>query len=173
MKRPTLDGFASRHSRIAISTALMAISSVSIVPELAAAEQLDILNCRSGTVTPLHADKDLTVNTVELKGVTMSRNANKALDNSSSVCTGTVRIGSGDNASHGFCKYMDKDGDVVVLEWGGKPPSGGSWTFLNGTGKWAGVQGGGAWQTMPSPKPIAPGTVQSCNIATGEYTLRK
>lgn len=151
----------------------LAVSVFLLVPALAIAEQLDLLNCRSGTVNTLHAEKDLTVFSLELKGVTVSRNANKALDNSSSSCIGTARIGSGENSSHGFCKYMDNDGDVVVLEWNGRPPKGGSWAFLNGTGKWAGVQGNGEWNTMPNPKPIAPGTVQSCNMATGDYTLRK
>lgn len=167
-----LERLVSRHSRAARRTTYLT-AAVLLLPAIAAGEQIDILNCRSGTVTPLHTDKELTVNSIELKGVTMSRNANKALDNSSSVCVGLARIGSGENASHGFCKYLDRDGDVVVLEWSGKPPSGGSWTFLNGTGKWAGVQGRGQWETMPNPKPIAPGTVQSCNVATGEYTLRK
>jgi hypothetical protein len=171
MKRLLLARFVSRRRAVPITAIVAAL--LIVIPALAAGEELDVLNCRSGTVTPLHAEKDLTVNNLELKGVTMSRNANKALDNSSSVCIGTVRIGAGENASHGFCKYMDRDGDVVVLEWSGKPPSGGPWVFLNGTGKWAGVQGKGQWQTMPNPKPIAPGTVQNCNIATGEYTLRK
>ena len=60
-----------------------------------------------------------------------------------------------------------------MVEWSGVPPKGGPWSFLGGTGKWTAVQGKGEWQTLPNPKPIAPGTVQTCNIVTGEYTLRK
>ena len=140
----------------------------------AAGEPLEIMNCRSGTLNMLHAEKDLAVASFQLKGVSLSRNANKALDNSSSVCVGVSRTGAAtDSASHGFCKYLDTDGDVVMVEWHGRPPKGGSWSFLGGTGKWAGVQGKGDWETMPAAKPIAPGTTQGCNLVKGEYTLRK
>lgn len=143
------------------------------VPTLAAGEPLEIINCRAGTVNVLHAEKDLTVLALELKGVSLTRNANKALDNSSSVCVGIARTGAGESMSHGFCKYLDTDGDLVMVEWQGRPPKGGSWSFLGGTGKWAGVQGKGDWDTMPPAKPLAPGTTQACNLVKGEYTLRK
>src|SRR5687768_11412742 len=144
---------------------IMAAALWIVVPVFAAAEQLEILNCRSGTVNMLHAEKELTVFGLELKGITFTRNANKALDNSSSSCVGTVRITSSDSASNGFCKYLDGDGDTAMIEWQGQPPKGGSWSFVGGTGKWNGVQGKGNWETMPNPRPIAPGTFQTCNVA--------
>jgi hypothetical protein len=156
-----------------VRTGLVAASISVLIPAVALGESLDLMNCRSGTVNIMHADKELTVFSVDLKGISFTRNANKALDNSSSNCFGTVRVGAGQNASHGFCKYLDADGDAVMVEWSGVPPKGGPWSFLGGTGKWTAVQGKGEWQTLPNPKPIAPGTVQTCNIVTGEYTLRK
>ena len=156
-----------------LRVAATAMTLVVFFPVFAVAEPLEIINCRSGTVNVLHAEKDLTVNGFELKGVSLTRNANKALDNSSSICVGVARSGAGDSASHGYCKYIDTDGDVVMVEWHGRPPKGGSWSFLGGTGKWAGVQGKGDWDTMPPAKSLAPGTVQACNLVKGEYTLRK
>lgn len=73
----------------------------------------------------------------------------------------------------GHCKFMDPDGDFVVGEQTPLGPTGGTWKFLFGTGKWQGVTGGGRYVSLTSGKAIVPGTGQGCGRATGTYELKK
>jgi hypothetical protein len=53
---------------------------------------------------------------------------------------GTMVVG------RGYCDAMDRDGDVWWIWWTSSP-TGGTWGFMGGTGKYAGIEGGGT--TMP------------------------
>ena len=58
-----------------VRTGLVAASISVLIPAVALGESLDLMNCRSGTVNMMHADKELTVFSVDLKGVSFTRNA--------------------------------------------------------------------------------------------------
>jgi hypothetical protein len=73
-----------------------------------------------------------------------------------------------------YHKFMDPDGDFVILETAVAPgETGGIIKFLQGTGKWKGIEGGGKVRTMTRAKPITPGTVQGCYRYTGTFELPK
>jgi len=84
-------------------------------------------------------------------------------------CVGVAAIISGKYTHSGYCDGKDKDGS----KWFGSFTSNGAqgqWTFISGTGKWKGVQGGGTNQTLGQTPQLRPGTFQGCNLGKGTYT---
>src|SRR6266852_6184196 len=51
-----------------------------------AAESYDVTNCGASTVTTVSATEELTVMSVDTKGITRSNSANKAFDNATYEC---------------------------------------------------------------------------------------
>ncbi len=73
-----------------------------------------------------------------------------------------------------YSKFMDPDGDFVLLEITFAPgETEGNFKFLQGTGKWKGIKGGGKVTTITRGKPITPGTFQQCTRWTGTFELSK
>ena len=73
-----------------------------------------------------------------------------------------------------YSKFMDPDGDFVILEITIAPgETEGDCKFLQGTGKWKGIKGGGKVRAITRGKPITPGTFQGCNRWTGTFGLPK
>ena len=50
-------------------------------------------------------------------------------------------------------------------------PKGLPWTFMQGTGKWEGIKGGGIVYDITKGKPIEEGTYQWCIKVEGTYEL--
>ena len=155
---------------------LIVALSVAAVPfamnDGAAAEQYDLTNCSSATITPIATGQDLTAFVVDAKGIARSSADKKAFDNNSFHCVTLVKMSGGQRSGHGICRFLDPDGDAVVGEQV-LGPTDGNWTFLEGTGKWKGIKGGGKFSTITSAKPIVAGTGQGCGRATGSYEIVK
>ena len=146
---------------------------VLLIP-LANAEEkpISLLSCRSGNVSILSASKELTVLSFEIKGIDQGIDGDTTFENFTHRCMGIQRIREGETWSTGNCKYMDPDGDFWIVEFNGE--SGGKklpWTFIQGTGKWKGIKGGGTAQNYTRGKPIAEGTFQMCTKIEGKYEL--
>jgi len=158
--------------RLALPLAVVGLGLIVSVAPLDAKEyEYSISFCSSGTVTVVSSTNELTVLGFDVKGITWSTHpTNKAFDKSTYHCVGITRTGRADMAYQGYCKYMEPDGDFVVGEGQATGPEG-RWRFLEGTGKYKGIQGGGPNQALVSGKAIVPGTVQRCSSATGKYTL--
>jgi hypothetical protein len=75
---------------------------------------------------------------------------------------GYVRNVNGKPVGKGVCRWLHATGDTAVGEW--EMPASGSNTFtwLAGTGKLKGIQGGGSFQTISQAKAVEAGTGQSC-----------
>ena len=74
----------------------------------------------------------------------------------------------------GYHKFMDPDGDFVILETTRAPGEmEGNIKFLQGTGKWKGIKGSGTVRGIKLGRPITPGTNQGCSRWTGTYELPK
>jgi hypothetical protein len=113
----------------------------------------------------------MTILALDAKGITWSTHpTNKAFDKSTYHCTCILRTGRAGLASHCYCKYMEPDGDFVTGESTATGPEG-RWEFLEGTGKYKGIKGGGPNQPFVSGKPIVAGTSQACRSSAGKYTL--
>ena len=64
-------------------------------------------------------------------------------------CSGTVAMAAGGESGvmGGTCNGLDSDGDVYTLWWKGEDLTDGTWGFMNGSGKWEGIEGGGTFST--------------------------
>ena len=64
----------------------------------------------------------------------------------SMTCSGTsVTRAEATVRGAGTCDSVDADGHVAFYWWRFDENGGGQWGFLGGTGKWAGVEGGGTY----------------------------
>jgi hypothetical protein len=84
------------------------------------------------------------------------------------LTTGSGEDLNGEWTGGGFDHYSFPDGSTYTDRWEGKGgPSGGqgTWTCINGTGKFAGMQAHGSWKNYPQ------GPGQSYSDQEGEYTL--
>jgi hypothetical protein len=81
----------------------------------------------------------------------------------------------GTRAVNGYCKYMGREGDIMVGELSarqeGSTPYRGTWTVLQGTGKWEGITGGGTAQRLVTGKSITQDAIHGCGRYTGTYNL--
>jgi hypothetical protein len=81
---------------------------------------------------------------------------------------------AGQMTSLTYSKFMDPDGDFVIMEVTIAPgETDAHCKFLQGTGKWKGIKGSGKVRAITSGKPIMPGTFQGCNRWTGTFELPK
>jgi hypothetical protein len=151
------------------------ISALVMSISVAQAQQsVEWTQCFYGTSAISVATDELTVLTFESKGITMSNLEGKLFNNMSSHCMGAMKVVAGQRTQITYSKYMDSDGDFVVLETIAVPgQKEDAWKFLYGTGKWKGIKGSGKWAVIARGKPMAPGTFHNCYKATGTFELPK
>jgi len=167
--RPDMKGIYKRI--VVIATFLFLLLS----PLVAKAEETDVMCCGSVTVIMrLSESEDLSVSAFEGKGVVRSNVEKRAFDNCSFQVLGIDTIIAGKRTQFGNSKFMDSDGDFVVMEnfvpLGSKEAT---WKFIYGTGKWKGIKGGGKTEAAVRVKSIAPDTRQLCFRNTGTFELPK
>jgi len=138
----------------------------------ALAESYDITDCASAIHTVHSESKELTIMSFEYRGISRANYENRAFDNCTLFYVGVARITPQKTTAHGYTKYLDSDGDYVIME-SIREGSETTMTFLHGTGKWKGIRGGGKHRRIASGKPIAPGTSQICARHTGTFELPK
>jgi hypothetical protein len=146
---------------------------ITIAMERSQVEQpYDITYCQSGTITIVSESEELTVYSVDFKGIIRSNHENGDFDNCTLHEVGVTRIMHGKRTFYGYCKVMDPEGDYIVKELsddGTKAIA----NFLQGTGKWKGITGLGKYEHITQGKPITPGTFQTCVRETGRFQLPK
>lgn len=129
----------------------------------------------AGTVKVVQFGKDRLQLTYEVMGVSISDTGGGIFHNASVRCLGGFHAVNGafDDES-GSCVYTLPDGDQVFsthkvtgkLGVGAK----GTYTLVGGTGKMAGITGGGEF-TRTTVRPAADGTSQSYTRSKGKYKL--
>lgn len=141
---------------------------------LAQEAPLDFTVCRSGDIHFLEQSKEATVLAIDISGVIVSAN-DKRFESMTSRCFGVGSVIGGKRVGTGYCKFLDADGDTNVLAYtvSADKPGAGTWEFVHGIGKWAGIKGHGSFHTVTSGKPFAPGTYQACNRITAKFSLPK
>jgi hypothetical protein len=98
------------------------------------------------------------------KGVVTSDQVEIPFHMSTQDCVGTTVLSTDGTiaSSGGYCDGIDREGDVWLISW-----YNGYWTFLGGTGKYEGVEGGGTTRQEP---PMADG--RSLVLWEGEWKMR-
>ena len=129
----------------------------------------------SGTFKTVAMGQERVLMTYEVLGVVISDTGEGIHHNASVRCVGSIQAIKGvyeDN--NGFCVQTLPDGDQIFLTIkssgaigrGGK----GTYTFVGGTGKMTGIQGGGEYTEFPL-RPAAEGTFQGYNRSKVSYKL--
>ena len=155
-----------------MSAAASVLTLSLMIPVVQAQQYYDITDCGSMTFTVNSASEELTIITFDFKGIARSNSDNKIFDNCSVFYVGVARDMAGKQGAYGYSKYMDPDGDFVIME----SIREGNETlckFLLGTGKWKGIKGEGKLRRIAAGKPIAPGTNQYCTRHVGTFELPK
>jgi hypothetical protein len=142
------------------------------IPIAQGEQTYDITDCWSGIFTMNSESRDLTIMSFEFTGITRSNLENKIFDNCTVFYVGIARITPDKTTADGYTKYMDPDGDFVVME-SVREGEVTTMTFLQGTGKWKGIKGGGKIRRITTGKPIVSGTLQGCSKHIGTFELPK
>ena len=130
------------------------------------------VNVFSGTVKAMPLGKERIQLSYDVMGVSTGEGL---LHNSSVRCVGGMHVANGawDDES-GSCIYTRPDGDQVFGTYKATGKVGaaakGTFTYVGGTGKMAGITGGGEF-TRVNVRPAAEGTSQSVSHHTAKYRL--
>src|SRR5260370_33030399 len=101
---------------IPYTTLVLAAGIGSLAAAANAAESYDITNCGASAVTTVSATEEVTVMSVNSKGITRSNSANKAFDNATYECASVVSVADSQRNGIGYCKLMVPHGDCDDVE---------------------------------------------------------
>lgn len=117
---------------------------------------------------------EITIFTIDCKGIMISKMENKIFDNLTVHAQGIMVMEGSKMTVYGYLKYLDRDGDMIILRYTQNPgETAATTTILSGTGKWKGITGGGKATLITQGKPILPSTTQYCNNHKGSFSLPK
>lgn len=93
-------------------------------------------------------------------------------DRQAARCWGTLGIIGGKAAHLGYCEMVDTDGDKWLMEYHGKEDNtGGTYTAVHGTGKYAGMTLAGEYKLDFYPG-LGPDGYSGCHHNKGTYALK-
>jgi hypothetical protein len=130
----------------------------------------------SGTWAAYELEEGTAFITWEQKGVMLDDSGKDPFHNMSSNCAGVELWNKGVGTTFGYCIGLAPDGDKIIFEVkqenkkSGPGLKSGTWKYIGGTGKFAGIEGGGEYTTY-QVRPAADGTYQSVSKDKGNYKL--
>ena len=163
---------SNRWLSVAVSVLVgIAFGLVIHIPVAQAETPYDITNCYYGELTKLYSDKELTIQTSDVRGIARSNHENKVFDNCSFHSAQIIQIMNGEIKRFGHTKFLDPDGDYFFVEVSGGKDA--DVKFLYGTGKWKGITGTGKFERLARGKAMEPDTFHGCVRNTGMFELPK
>jgi len=158
-----------RRKGIAAACGLGLAACLAALPVSAAEVTYNFVACGHSRQTVLEAGPEFTAIGFEQWGL-VATSTTKEWENASTKCVGYLRIVGGRPVGKGVCKWVMAGGDTAFGEFeyptSGEP----AFTWLFGTGKLKGIQGGGSFKQVSSARPAEAGTSQSCRQDWGKYT---
>ena len=130
----------------------------------------------SGTYTVIPLEEGSFVMTFQEKGVTLANSGKGPFHNASEFCVGVSHFIKGIGSHKGYCVNTAPNGDKWVGEFIMENvklepiPQKGTYKIVGGTGKFAGIEGGGEYMRY-SVQPAAQGTYQAVAKLKGNYKL--
>ena len=129
----------------------------------------------SGTYKTVAMGQERIQVTYEVLGVIISDASDCILQNASLRCIGSYHVIKGAyEDDNGFCVCTRPDGDQLFTSYKASGRRGavgkGTVTYVGGTGKFIGIQGGGEFSRINVP-PAADGTLQGYNRVKDHYKL--
>ena len=159
-----------------LGSALVALTFLIVaVPATSAEQPVDFTACLTSTFEFISSADGINAFRVENRGITMSNHENKVFHNAVYQFVGVGYGPAGAPMGFGYAKLTDPDGNVAILELSG-PPSDLSFKFLQGTGPWKGIAGGGKAARTASTGVRVSGTSgasEGCLRLTGSLDIRK
>jgi hypothetical protein len=153
------------------------VSAITLASMAQAQQPLDITDAFFATYKTLIETKELGILSSEVWGIVTSNNENKAFEDMTSYCLAVRKFVAGEQQkSLTYTKFMDKDRDFIVVETtrdGTETGPEGTWTFIQGIGKWKGIKGGGKAWFSARGKPQTASTAQGRVRMKGTYELPK
>ncbi len=130
----------------------------------------------SNTFKALPMGQERVQITYEVFGVVITDSPDAIMHKASQHCLGAMHVIKGAyDDDGGFCVNTRPDGDKIFLTYKASGKMGqnakGTFTYVGGTGKFVGIQGGGEIERITGVRPAADGTVQGYNISKGHYKL--
>jgi hypothetical protein len=159
-----------KRSKLSILVAIV-ITFAMFIPVALAETSYDITNCYYGTSKALYRSEELTILSMDVRGIARSNLENKVFDNCSWHNVQILEILDGKWKRSGHTKFMDPDGDYFFVEVSGGKNA--IVKFLYGTGKWKGITGSGKFEVISRGKSMEPGTFHGCVRNTGTFELPK
>jgi hypothetical protein len=127
--------------------------------------------CGHSAAKALIAGPELTILSTETWAIeTPGTSKPEVLENAAVHCVGYIRILQGKSTSTSACHFTNAAGDTLTGEAVSEPDKPGRWTFLGGTGKWKGIQGGGTYKIVSRGKPEK-GASALCLTHSGTYSV--
>jgi len=159
-----------------LGSALAALALLFVaVPATSAEQTVDFTVCLTSTFEFISSADGINAFRVENRGITMSNHENKVFHNAVYQFVGVGYGPAGAPMGFGYAKLTDPDGNVAILELSG-PPAGLSFKFLQGTGPWKGIAGGGKAARTASTGVRVSGTSgasEGCLRLTGSLDIKK
>jgi hypothetical protein len=163
-----------RFAIVFTTCAVIILGSSPLNPAKCAEQVYDITPCVAATMTVLVQSPEITIFTIDAKGIIRSNIESKIFDNCTVHVQGTQVIEGTNITVNAYMKYLDPDGDYFIFRFTQNPgETTATTTILAGTGKWKGITGGGKATTITQGRPVAAGTLQFCNNHKGKFTLPK
>jgi hypothetical protein len=151
------------------------VGSMVAVPAIADEQPVDFTACITSTFEFISTADGLNTFRVENRGITMSNHENKIFHNAVYQFVGVGYGPVGAPMGFGYVKLTDPNDNLVIIELSG-PPADLSFKFLQGTGPWKGIAGGGkAVRTATTGVRMSgtSGASEGCLRLTGSLDTRK
>jgi len=132
----------------------------------------DLKLCNTSEATIIDSAGGTTILATHGRGLSDSMTPGGAFDNQTYECRSVANASKAGVEFAGRCTFVDMDGHKALGAFLGNP-KGWTWTFLSGTGKYEGIEGGGTTKPLKQYPRLSPAVNAACAHATGTYTIRK
>jgi hypothetical protein len=165
-------------TRSTVATTTLALAAVVLLAAAPAAAEFPkqgefrATYCFVGNLTTLVQSKADLAFSFELTGTVRGDTPGTLLDMTSIQCVGLGEVRGGKRSGTHQCHFVDQDGDkIYVRAWYGPEGPQRTLEFLGGSGKYAGITGGGETRSLGRFPKIKDGTFQGCTHGGGRYRL--
>jgi len=158
---------------VIVSRRVVALAAaVACAPVFAQEHSYEIKVCSTTEGTVIDRAGETTILASVSRGIADSVKPGGAFDKTTFECRGVTNVSKTGLDYNSRCTFVDADGHRVV---GGSvgTQQGWKWTFLGGTGKWEGIQGGGTGKSIGRYPRLSPAVSAGCGLATGTYSFKK
>jgi len=155
-------------STLAIAAALACAPLVSAAQE----RPYEIKICSTSEASVIDRAGDATILANTTRGIADSVPPGGAFDKMTFECRSVLNASKTGFDYTSRCTFVDMDGDKVIGASVGNA-QGWKWTYLGGTGKWEGIQGGGTGKSTAQYPRLSPAVSAGCGLAVGTYSFKK